>query len=67
MESPVRIGMAIDLVVYLAKDAVAAKQPISQIKNKMTEEQIKELGWKLVKQYNSANIVTGKQIGRAHV
>ena len=44
MESPVRIGMAIDLVVYLAKDAVAAKQPISQIKNKMTEEQIKELG-----------------------
>ena len=60
MESPVRIGMAIDLVVYLAKDAVAAKQPISQIKNKMTEEQIKELGWKLVKQYNSDQYHTNR-------
>ena len=27
MESPVRIGMAIDLVVCMAKEAIAAKQP----------------------------------------
>ena len=26
-ETPVRIGMAIDLVVYMAKEAIAAKQP----------------------------------------
>lgn len=32
METPVRIGMAIDLVVYLAKDAVAAKQPTDILK-----------------------------------
>ena len=32
MESPARIGMAIDLVVCMAKDAVAAKQPTDILK-----------------------------------